>query len=110
MTRDIKAYLTRVSNPLSIDVIASGCEHFVNGRNKHFCRVRATGKLDQIKKYKPILQDKSVIHIEDFNGTEFLFTAKEKDLALMSGGAWKRMGATPFQDDSEDLQRFLAEV
>ncbi|KAI0543648.1 FAD/NAD(P)-binding domain-containing protein [Xylaria curta] len=54
--------------------------------------------------------DKSVIHTEDFNDTELLFTVKEKDLALMSGGAWKRMGATPFQDDSEDLRRFLAKA
>ncbi|TRX95915.1 hypothetical protein FHL15_003057 [Xylaria flabelliformis] len=54
--------------------------------------------------------DKSVIHMEDFNGTELLFTAKEKDLALMSRGAWKRMGATPFQDEAEDLRRFLVEA
>ncbi|KAI1294111.1 hypothetical protein F5Y03DRAFT_320354 [Xylaria venustula] len=51
--------------------------------------------------------DKSVTHIGDFSGTELLFLAKEKDLALMSGGAWKHMGATPFEDDTEILQRFL---
>ncbi|RWA08573.1 hypothetical protein EKO27_g6540 [Xylaria grammica] len=51
--------------------------------------------------------DKSVTHIGDFSGTEMLFPAKEKDLALMSGGAWKHMGATPFQDDTESLQRFF---
>ncbi|KAI1424261.1 hypothetical protein F5Y12DRAFT_459955 [Xylaria sp. FL1777] len=50
--------------------------------------------------------DKSVTHIGDFSGTELLFPAKEKDLALMSGGAWKHMGATPFQDDTETLRRF----
>ncbi|KAI1749019.1 FAD/NAD(P)-binding domain-containing protein [Xylaria castorea] len=54
--------------------------------------------------------DKSVIHMGDFNGTELLFPAKEKDLALMSGGAWKHMGATPFQDDAESFQRFLAKA
>ncbi|KAI0418190.1 hypothetical protein F5X98DRAFT_363240 [Xylaria grammica] len=51
--------------------------------------------------------DKSVTHIGDFSGTEMLFPAKEKDLALMSGGAWKHMGATPFLDDTESLQRFF---
>ncbi|KAI8953266.1 hypothetical protein F4801DRAFT_576720 [Xylaria longipes] len=54
--------------------------------------------------------DKSVIYVGDFNGTECIFSAKEKDLALMSGGAWKNLGATPFQDDTEVLQRFLAEA
>ncbi|KAH8160680.1 hypothetical protein CIB48_g7567 [Xylaria polymorpha] len=54
--------------------------------------------------------DKSVIHVGDFSGTELIFQSKEKDLALMSGGAWKHMGATPFRDDTEDLKRFLAEV
>lgn len=43
----------------------------------------------------------------DFNGDELLFPAREKDVALMSGGAWKHMGATPFQDDSETLERFI---
>ncbi|KAI0969054.1 hypothetical protein F4678DRAFT_178756 [Xylaria arbuscula] len=51
--------------------------------------------------------DKSVTHVGDFSGTELLFPAKEKDLALMAGGAWKHMGATPFLDDTEILQRFL---
>ncbi|KAI1365111.1 hypothetical protein F5Y08DRAFT_304897 [Xylaria arbuscula] len=50
--------------------------------------------------------DKSVTHIGDFGGTELLFPAKEKDLALMSSGAWKHFGAAPFQDDVETLQRF----
>jgi hypothetical protein len=54
------------------------------------------------------LQDKSVTHIEDFNGTELLFPGKEKDLTLMVGGAWKHMGATPFRDDTETLRRFIA--
>ncbi|KAJ8123982.1 hypothetical protein ONZ43_g194 [Nemania bipapillata] len=54
--------------------------------------------------------DKSVTHIGDFNGTELLFSAKEKDSALMAGGAWKHMGATPFQDDTAALQRFIAEA
>ncbi|KAI8627489.1 FAD/NAD(P)-binding domain-containing protein [Xylariaceae sp. FL1651] len=54
--------------------------------------------------------DKSVVHVEDFGSTELLFRAKEKDIALMSGGAWKHMGATPFQDDTEALQRFLTQV
>ncbi|KAI1817026.1 FAD/NAD(P)-binding domain-containing protein [Poronia punctata] len=52
---------------------------------------------------------KSVTHIGDFNGTEMLFPAKEKDVALMSGGAWKHLGATPFEDDTEALRRFLSE-
>lgn len=46
----------------------------------------------------------------DFNGSELLFPAKEKDLALMAGGAWKHMGATPFRDDTEALQRFIADA
>ncbi|KAI0423973.1 FAD/NAD(P)-binding domain-containing protein [Xylaria sp. FL1042] len=52
--------------------------------------------------------DKSVTYVGDFSGSELLFPAKEKNLDLMSGGAWKHMGATPFQDDTESLQRFLA--
>jgi hypothetical protein len=48
--------------------------------------------------------------VEDFSGTEFLFTAKEKDITLMSRGAWKHMGATPFEDDTEALERFFARV
>ncbi|KAI0474233.1 FAD/NAD(P)-binding domain-containing protein [Xylaria cf. heliscus] len=54
--------------------------------------------------------DKSVVHVGDFSGTELLFASKDKDQTLMVGGAWKHMGATPFQDDTEDLQRFLAKV
>ncbi|KAI1147038.1 FAD/NAD(P)-binding domain-containing protein [Nemania diffusa] len=54
--------------------------------------------------------DKSVTHMGDFNGSELLFPAKEKDLALMAGGAWKHMGATPFRDDTEALQRFIADA
>ncbi|TGJ77598.1 hypothetical protein E0Z10_g10673 [Xylaria hypoxylon] len=54
--------------------------------------------------------DRSVTHIGDFSGTELLFPAKEKDLALMSGGAWKHMGASPFQDDTETLQRFFTKA
>ncbi|KAI0205992.1 FAD/NAD(P)-binding domain-containing protein [Astrocystis sublimbata] len=53
--------------------------------------------------------EKSVAHIGDFSGTELLFPAKEKDVPLSSQGAWKLMGATPFQEDSKTLQRFLAE-
>ncbi|KAI1959269.1 hypothetical protein LOZ58_004540 [Ophidiomyces ophidiicola] len=30
--------------------------------------------------------------------TELLFSGKEKDLALMAGGAWKNMGVKPFED------------
>ncbi|KAI1347884.1 hypothetical protein F5Y01DRAFT_307198 [Xylaria sp. FL0043] len=52
--------------------------------------------------------DKSVTYVGDFSGSELLFTAKEKHLDLMSGGAWKHMGATPFQDDTTTLQKFLA--
>lgn len=46
----------------------------------------------------------------DFNGNELLFPAREKDVALMSGEAWKHMGATPFQDDTETLQRFISPI
>ncbi len=49
-------------------------------------------------------------HIGDFNGTELLFPAKEKELDLMSGRAWKNLGATPFQDDTETLQRFFTKA
>ncbi|KAK5625483.1 hypothetical protein RRF57_001199 [Xylaria bambusicola] len=69
------------------------------------------------KKYKPqwlealikltLGLDKSVTHIGDFDGTELLFSTQDRDLALMSGGAWKHMGATPFQDETETLQRFV---
>ncbi|KAI0803455.1 FAD/NAD(P)-binding domain-containing protein [Xylaria sp. FL0064] len=52
--------------------------------------------------------DKSVTYVDDFSGSELLFSAKEKDLDLMSGGVWKHMGATPFQDDTTMLQKFLA--
>ncbi|KAI0404089.1 FAD/NAD(P)-binding domain-containing protein [Xylaria palmicola] len=54
--------------------------------------------------------DKSVTHMGDFSGTELLFRAKEKDVALMSRGAWKHMGAVPFQEDSETLKKFLTEA
>ncbi|EEP82858.1 predicted protein [Uncinocarpus reesii 1704] len=40
---------------------------------------------------------KSITHFG--NGqAELLFHAKEKDIALMSEGAWRAMGATPFED------------
>ncbi|KAI3325355.1 FAD/NAD(P)-binding domain-containing protein [Xylariaceae sp. AK1471] len=54
--------------------------------------------------------DKSVTHVGDFSGTELLFPAKEKDIALMSRGAWRHMGATPFQEEAEALQRFLTKA
>ncbi|KAJ3579675.1 hypothetical protein NPX13_g900 [Xylaria arbuscula] len=54
--------------------------------------------------------DKSVTHIGDFGETELLFPAKEKDLALMSSGAWKHFGAAPFQDDTTALQRFITKT
>ncbi|KAI1194295.1 hypothetical protein F5X97DRAFT_336115 [Nemania serpens] len=95
--------------------------------NSRTARVQATVAADNIilgmdghepaYKYKPqwleglikltLGLDKSVTHMGDFNGDELLFPAREKDVALMSGGAWKHMGATPFQDDSETLERFI---
>ncbi|KAI1117855.1 hypothetical protein F5Y14DRAFT_447797 [Nemania sp. NC0429] len=69
-------------------------------------------------KYKPqwleglikltLALEKSVTHVGDFSGTELLFPAREKDVALMSAGAWKHMGGTPFQDDTETLLRFMS--
>ncbi|GAP85205.1 putative apoptosis-inducing factor 2 [Rosellinia necatrix] len=53
--------------------------------------------------------DKSVTHVGDFSGTELLFPSKEKDVALMAGGAWRHMGATPFQEDAVALQRFVTQ-
>ncbi|KAF2972042.1 hypothetical protein GQX73_g1608 [Xylaria multiplex] len=82
--------------------------------------ILAIDGLNPTNKYKPkwlealikltLGLDRSVTHIGDFSGTEMLFPAKEKDLALMAGGAWKHMGAIPFQDDSETLEKFLTKV
>ncbi|KAJ5593231.1 FAD/NAD(P)-binding domain-containing protein [Penicillium hordei] len=40
---------------------------------------------------------RSVSHLSD-GKAELLWPTKEKDLALMSAKAWRRMGATPFED------------
>ncbi|KAI1451621.1 FAD/NAD(P)-binding domain-containing protein [Annulohypoxylon moriforme] len=50
--------------------------------------------------------DKSVANVGD-GKTEFLFPAKEKDVALMSAGAWHKLGAKPFEDTGSE---FLAKI
>ncbi|KAI2625590.1 FAD/NAD(P)-binding domain-containing protein [Hypoxylon sp. NC1633] len=42
--------------------------------------------------------DKSVVNVGD-GETEFVVPTKEKDVALMSADAWRRLGAKPFEDD-----------
>lgn len=43
-----------------------------------------------------------MVHFGD-GKTELLYFSEETDLALMCDGAWKNMGATPFEDkESED--------
>ncbi|KAK7992787.1 hypothetical protein PG996_012186 [Apiospora saccharicola] len=41
--------------------------------------------------------DKSISHVSD-GKTELCWHSKERNLALMSAGAWKRLGAKPFED------------
>ncbi|KAL7622745.1 hypothetical protein AAE478_006423 [Parahypoxylon ruwenzoriense] len=53
--------------------------------------------------------DKSISNVGDGN-TEFLFPTKEKDVALMAKGAWKKLGARPFEDDDSFLSRIRAKI
>ncbi|KAI2606322.1 FAD/NAD(P)-binding domain-containing protein [Hypoxylon fragiforme] len=54
--------------------------------------------------------DKSVSNVGDGN-TELLFPRKEKELALMSAQAWRKLGAKPFEDDeAEFLSKIHAKV
>ncbi|KAI1370762.1 FAD/NAD(P)-binding domain-containing protein [Hypoxylon crocopeplum] len=54
--------------------------------------------------------DKSVSNVGD-GKTEFLIPAKEKDVALMAGGAWHKLGAKPFEDnESEFLSKIRAKI
>ncbi|KAI1494188.1 hypothetical protein F5X96DRAFT_35473 [Biscogniauxia mediterranea] len=48
--------------------------------------------------------DKSVSYLSD-GVTELLFRSKEKDIALMSARAWKQLGAKPFEDNSEVMDK-----
>nr|KMM69653.1 hypothetical protein CPAG_05967 [Coccidioides posadasii RMSCC 3488] len=67
----------------------------------------ATGKQPRCE-YKPHWADgvikltlglnKSITHFEQRSTAELLFHAKEKDIALMAEGAWRNMGATPFEE------------
>ncbi|KAI1394261.1 FAD/NAD(P)-binding domain-containing protein [Hypoxylon trugodes] len=49
---------------------------------------------------------KSVTNIGD-DHTEFIKPIEDKDVALMSAGAWKKLGAKPFEDDESE---FLSKV
>ncbi|KAI5860064.1 FAD/NAD(P)-binding domain-containing protein [Durotheca rogersii] len=53
--------------------------------------------------------DKSVSSVGD-GKTELLFRAKDKDVALMVDGVWKRLGATPFEDDDTFLSKVKTKI
>ncbi|KAI1140180.1 FAD/NAD(P)-binding domain-containing protein [Hypoxylon sp. FL0543] len=54
--------------------------------------------------------DKSVANVGD-GKTEFVIPSKEKDVALMSAGAWHKLGAKPFVDDeSEFLSKIRSKI
>ncbi|KAI5920985.1 hypothetical protein F4810DRAFT_680490 [Camillea tinctor] len=48
--------------------------------------------------------NKSVSYLSD-GATELLFRTKEKDIALMSAHAWKQLGAKPFEETSEIMDK-----
>ncbi|KAI0836739.1 FAD/NAD(P)-binding domain-containing protein [Hypoxylon sp. FL0890] len=54
--------------------------------------------------------DKSVANVGD-GKTEFLIPSKEKNVALMSAGAWHKLGAKPFVDnESEFLSKIRSKI
>ncbi|KAI4862962.1 FAD/NAD(P)-binding domain-containing protein [Hypoxylon rubiginosum] len=53
--------------------------------------------------------DKSVSNVGN-EKTEFIFSIKEKDEALMAAGAWHKLGAKPFEDDGSFLSKIKAKI
>ncbi|KAI0596171.1 hypothetical protein F4775DRAFT_594603 [Biscogniauxia sp. FL1348] len=53
--------------------------------------------------------NKSVSYLSD-GAAEILFRTKEKDIALMSAHAWRQLGAKPFEDTSEIMDKIAIDL